>query len=173
MGYQKKLKGISEFKKNQLPTVWQFVCHIVIRSLSGRTGGTDNMGIKLMELVWSIYTSNAMNYGQILWDDFLQYIPKEAPREDATKLTFARFWSLCILDLHNDAMLDMGDDTKLFATRDLKRYTPSKNQTIFGPLRRLPRYILDSITLITLNIGNHIMATSGIEPDHCSPPRTS
>ena len=96
------------------------------------------MGIKLMELVWSIFTGNAMNYSQIIWDDFLQYMSKEAPREDTTELTFAHFWSLCISDLHKDSKLDMGDDTMLFATRDPKRYTPSKDQTKFGPLRRLP-----------------------------------
>ena len=91
MGYQKKLRGIGEFKKNQLPAVWQFVCHFIIRSFSCRTGGTKNMGIKLLELVRSIFTGNPVNYGQILRDDFLQYIPKESPKEDATVLTFARF----------------------------------------------------------------------------------
>ena len=84
MGYQKKIKGIGEFKKNQLPAVWQFVCHFVIRSLSGRTGGTENMGLKLLELVWSNFTGHDVNYGQILWDDFLQYIPKKSPRENPT-----------------------------------------------------------------------------------------
>ena len=63
MGYQKKLKGIGEFKKNQLPAVWQFVCHFVIRSLSGRTGGTDNMGLKLLELVCGIFTGHDVNVG--------------------------------------------------------------------------------------------------------------
>ena len=48
MGYQKKIKGIGEFKKNQLLAVWQFVCHFVICSLFGRTGGIDNMGLKLL-----------------------------------------------------------------------------------------------------------------------------
>ena len=71
MGYQKKLKGIGEFKNNQLPAVWQFVCHFVICSLSGRTRGTDNMGLKLLELVWSIFTGHDVNYGQILWDDLM------------------------------------------------------------------------------------------------------
>ena len=51
MGYHKNLKGIGEFKKNQLPTVWQFVCHFVICGLLGRTGGTDKMGLKLLKLV--------------------------------------------------------------------------------------------------------------------------
>lgn len=87
----------------------------------------DNMGIKFLELVWSIFTGNAVKFGQFLWDDFLQYIPKETPRQDATELTFARFWSLCILDLHKEAKLDMGDESTLFITRDLKRYTPSKD----------------------------------------------
>ena len=66
MGYQKKIKGIGEFKKNQLSAVWQFVYHFVIHSLSDRTGGTDNMGLKLLELVWSIFTGHDVNYGQIL-----------------------------------------------------------------------------------------------------------
>lgn len=63
MGYQRKLKGIGEFMKNQLLAVWQFVCHFLIRSLSGRTGGIDNMGIMLLEIVWSIYMGNVVNYG--------------------------------------------------------------------------------------------------------------
>ena len=56
------------------------------------------MGLKLLELVWSIFTDNSINYEQILWDDFLQYIPKESPRQNPIELTFARFWSLCISD---------------------------------------------------------------------------
>lgn len=35
MGYQKKLKGIIEFKKKKLPAIWQLLCHFIIRSLSG------------------------------------------------------------------------------------------------------------------------------------------
>ena len=80
MGYQKKLKSIGEFKTNQLPTVWQYVCHFVIWSLSGRTGGIDNMWLHLLEILWSIFIGNAVNYGQILWDHFLWYLPKENPR---------------------------------------------------------------------------------------------
>ena len=66
---------------------------------------------------------NAVTYGQILWDNFFQYIPKKSPREDGNELTFALFWLLCILNLHKDSKLDMGDDTTLFATCDLKRYS--------------------------------------------------
>ena len=66
MGYLKKIKGIGEFKKNQLPAVWQFVCYFVIHSLSGRTGGMDNMGLKLLEIVRSIFTAHDVKYGQIL-----------------------------------------------------------------------------------------------------------
>ena len=127
MDYQSKLKGVEEFKKSKLPAVWQFVCHFVIRCLSGRTGGTDNMGKQLLDIVWSVYTGNAVNYGQIIWDDFLQYISKDAPKEGMIELTFARFWSLCLVDLHKDAKLSMGSDTNLFSACDLKMYNPSKD----------------------------------------------
>ena len=114
------------------------------------------MGLKLLELVWSIFTGRDVNYGQILWDDFLQYIPKESPRQNPSELTFARFWSLCISDLHADARIDMGGDINLFVTKDLKRYNPSSDQTIFCPIRRLPTHILSSLGLETADVSDHI-----------------
>ena len=117
------------------------------------------MGLKLLELVWSIFTGHDANYGQILWDDFLQYIPKETLRETPTELTFARFWSLCISDLHRDAKLSMGSDINFFVTRDLKRYPPSKDQYVFEPLRRFPIHILTTIGLKTKEVSDHIEAT--------------
>lgn len=112
-----------------------------------------------------------VNFGQILWEDFLQYVPKKSPKNDASELTFARFWSLYIYDLHKEAKVSMGDDTSLFITRDLKRYTPSKDQTIFGPLRHLPFYILESLGLSDTAVADHIVATSGLEPYHSTPPQ--
>lgn len=66
IGYQAKLKGITKFKKGKLPTVWQYVFHYIIRCLSGRTGGTDNTGNPLLDIVWSIFTENPVNYGNFL-----------------------------------------------------------------------------------------------------------
>ena len=128
------------------------------------------MGLKLLELVWSIFTSHDVNYGQILRDDFLQYIPKESPREIQTKLTFARFKSLCISDLHADARLSMGNDISLFITKDLKKYNPSKDQSLFGPIRRLPVHILSTLGLETPDVSDHIEATEGIDPYLPTPP---
>ncbi|KAL7616498.1 hypothetical protein Lser_V15G02342 [Lactuca serriola] len=173
MGYQKKIKGIGEFKKNQLPVVWQFVCHFIIRSLSGRTRGTENMGLKLLELVWSIFTGHDVNYGRILWDNFLQYIPKESPRQNPTDLTFARFWSFCISNLHADAGIDMGGDINFFFTKDLKRYNPSSDQTIFGPICKLPTHILSTVGHETADVSDHIEATEGIGPYLPTPPLPS
>ena len=67
----------------------------------------------------------------------------------------------------------MGDDSTLFITLKLKRYTLSKYQSIFGPLRRLPRHILESIGLDALEVKDHIEVTDGIDPYHSSPPHPS
>ena len=128
------------------------------------------MGLKLIELVWSIFIGHDVNYGQILWDDFFQYTLKESPKVNPTELTFARFWSLYISDLHADAKLGMGNDIDLFVTKDLKMYTPSKDQPIFGPIRRLPVHILTTAGLETADFTDHIGATEGIDPYLPSPP---
>ena len=128
------------------------------------------MGLKLLELVWSIFTGHDINYGQILWDDFLQYIPKETPKENPTELTFPRFWALYISDLHQDANLSMGSGINFFITCNLKRYAPSKDQSIFGPIRCLPIHILTTVALETKEVRDHIKATEGIDPYLSTPP---
>ena len=67
----------------------------------------------------------------------------------------------------------MGDDSTLFITDELKMYTPSKDQSIFGPLRRLSGHILESIGLNSCEVTDHIKATDGIDPYHTSPPHHS
>lgn len=81
-----------------------------------------------------------------------------------TELTSARVWSLYLVDLHKDANLNLGNDTNLFSARDIKRYTASKDQTIFGPTRRLPIYILQSVRLSTLLVADQIVDMSGTAP---------
>lgn len=76
MGYQARLKGVSGFKIEKYPVVWQNVCHYVIRFLSVRTGGTDNMGKPLIDIFWSIFTGNRVNYVHILWRIFFNTFAK-------------------------------------------------------------------------------------------------
>lgn len=134
MRYRKRLKGVADFKKGKLPTVWQFVCHYLICCLSGRTGGTGAMGKQLLDLLWSIFTGEAVNSETILWDDFIQYIRRKTPREGLTKVTSARFWSQCIRNLHNEAHVSISNDINHVACRDLKRYTLIKDQPILDIL---------------------------------------
>ena len=67
----------------------------------------------------------------------------------------------------------MGSDINFFVTKDLKRYTPSSDQTIFGPIRRLPTHILSLLGLETADVPDHIEATEGIIPYPSTPPLPS
>ena len=67
----------------------------------------------------------------------------------------------------------MGNDINFFITRDLKRYTPSKDQSIFGPIIRLPIHILTKVGLDIQIVIDHIEATEGIDPYLSTPPLPS
>lgn len=164
MGYKSKLKGITEYKKGKLPAIWEYVCHYVISCLSRRTGGMDNMGKPLLDIVWSIFIGNAMNYGNILWDDFLQYVSIGSPKEGIMEITSTKYWYMCLIDLQKDAQLKVGYNTNLFSYRDLKRFNPSKDQSLFGHIRLLLMHILESIRLTDFQVDDHIEATSGLAP---------
>ena len=79
------------------------------------------MGKALLNIVWSIFTRNSVNYENILWEDFLQYVSKGTPKEGKMELKYARFWSMYLIDLNKDANLSLSNDTNLLSARDLKR----------------------------------------------------
>ena len=64
----------------------------------------------------------------------------------------------------------MGYDINLFVTKDLKSYNPSSDQSVFGPIRRLPTHILSTLGLETADVSDHIEATEGIAPYLPTPP---
>lgn len=55
-GYQCKPNGIANFKKGKLLAVWEFLCHYIIRCLSGTNRGADQMSKQFFDTLWSIFT---------------------------------------------------------------------------------------------------------------------
>lgn len=170
---QSKLKGVSDFKKSKLPDVLEFVCYYLIRCFSSRTGGTDAMGKQFLDLLWSILTYKTVDFGSILWDDLLSYVGRNQPRQGLTDVTSARFWSLCIKDLHSTTNISLGAYINFFVCRKHKRYSLPKDQTIFGPIRQLPLHILTKVGLITKLVSGLMEATNDVPPYRSIPPSPS
>ncbi|XP_023764625.1 uncharacterized protein LOC111913132 [Lactuca sativa] len=64
----------------------------------------------------------------------------------------------------------MGSDINFFVTKYLKMYNPSSDESIFGPIRRLPIHILSTLGLETTDVSDQIEATEGIDPYLPTPP---
>ena len=67
----------------------------------------------------------------------------------------------------------MGNDINFFVTSDLKSYTPSKDQSIFGRIKHLSIHILTMVGLGTQLVMGHIEVTKGIAPYLFTPPLQS
>lgn len=78
-----------------------------------------------------------------------------------------------MFDLHKEAKLSVGNNMKLLSAYDIKRYTASKDKNLFGPIRRLPMNILESIGLSNLEVVEPIVATCVIDLYLSSSPRPS
>lgn len=81
------------------------------------------MDKQILDVLWSIFTDKQVDCGTILWDDFITYVVRDSLRQGLTKVTSARFWSLCIMDLHSQAKVSMGVLINYFIYRELKRYS--------------------------------------------------
>lgn len=51
MGYEYSMDSISQFRKGYLSPLWHCIVHLCIRSLTGKTGGTDQISKRMVELV--------------------------------------------------------------------------------------------------------------------------
>lgn len=173
MSYQSKLKEVFDFKKVKTSR-----CVAIRVSLSYSMPFRKNRqhrhhGKAILDLLWSIFTGEPVDFGSILWDDLLSYVGRNQPRQGLTDVTSARFWSLCIKDLHSTTNISLGAYINFFVCRKHKRYSLPKDQTIFGPIRQLPLHILTKVGLITKLVSGLMEATNDVPPYRSIPPSPS
>ena len=70
MGHQPPLTGISNFCKNTLPYVWNFLFGIFLRCLVGRSVGLDKAKLEVYALIAGLYYDLNVNYVSRLWEEF-------------------------------------------------------------------------------------------------------
>lgn len=75
MGYAYKLVKLYQLSKGNISPLWKCLIHYMIKCLTGTTGGTDQLSKRLLELLWSLFTGNEIDYAEIIFEDFLSYIP--------------------------------------------------------------------------------------------------
>lgn len=122
------------------------------------------MGKQFMYLLWSIFTGEPMDFGSILWDDFLTYVGRNEPRTGLTEVTSARFSSLWLKD-------------HLAATNISLRRTWTSSSVVnwkgtLFPIKQLLLHILTEVGLITHFVSNRMEATNDVLPYHSTLPKS-
>ncbi|KAI3691362.1 hypothetical protein L2E82_49710 [Cichorium intybus] len=75
MGYLYDLQKLFHMSKGHISPFWQCLIHYIIKCLTGKMGGTDQLNRRLMGLLWSLYSGREVDHAAILFEDFLSYIP--------------------------------------------------------------------------------------------------
>ncbi|KAL4583387.1 hypothetical protein LXL04_007958 [Taraxacum kok-saghyz] len=97
VGYTGALdNGLPDFKKSFISPHWQVIMHLLMKSLSSKTGGTNQISWEWICLAYSFYTGNAsvIDIPSLLWNDFVQY----AKRKKDKQINSTRFLALALED---------------------------------------------------------------------------
>ncbi|KAI3505850.1 hypothetical protein L1887_28151 [Cichorium endivia] len=168
MGYLYDLPKLFHMSKGHISPLWQCLIHYIIKCLTGKMGGTDQLNKRLMTLLWSLYSGRKVDYAGILFDDFIHYIPSSL--KPSGQIHSARFWAICIDHIYQNLDLAFpdprSDDDKLVMVK-AKPYT-AKTDTIFGEIRRLPTALLKLADSTHPAVICHINSTAGVDayPPH-------
>ncbi|KAI3493585.1 hypothetical protein L1887_40787 [Cichorium endivia] len=168
MGYMYDLPKLFHMSKGHISPLWQCLIHYIIKCLTGKMGGTDQLNKRLMTLLWSLYSGRKVDYAGILFDDFIHYVPSSL--KPTGQIHSARFWAICIEHIYQNLELAFpdprSDDDKLVMVK-AKPYT-AKTDTIFGEIRRLPTTLLNLADPTHPAVISHINSTEGVDayPPH-------
>ncbi|KAI3523724.1 hypothetical protein L1887_02074 [Cichorium endivia] len=169
MGYLYHLTKLFHMSKGHISPMWQCLIHYIIKCLTGKMGGTDQLNRRLMGVLWSLYSGREVDYAGILFDDFLNYIPSSL--KPSGQIHSARFWAMCIEHIYQTLQLSIpkpkSGEAKL-TIQKAKPYT-AKTDSIFGETRRLPEALLKLADPANPDVLSHITSTEGIEE---YPPRS-
>ena len=113
-GYEDSPPPLGDLKKAKFPAPWHMAVHFVLRCLSGKTGGTDAIHKNILRLLWGVYYNRNINFEDILWSDFKQYVLAKK-----TEVPSARFWAVLL--------------NKIYATHS--GIVPEDNEPLFKPTR--------------------------------------
>ncbi|KAI3510717.1 hypothetical protein L1887_17850 [Cichorium endivia] len=134
MGYLYKLPKLFQLSKGHISPLWQCLIHYIIKCLTDKMGGTDQLSKRLLELLWSLYTGYENDHTEILFEDFVSYIPNSQKRKG--RIHSARFWAMCIEHIHQSLQIPLpsprSDEDKLVMP-EAKPYAP-KTDPIFGKI---------------------------------------
>ncbi|CAH1437430.1 unnamed protein product [Lactuca virosa] len=93
MWYISDLSVLSQFKKSALPPIWNAFFTIMFKCFSERSTGSDNASRLFHTLLYGLYTGENIDFGTILWDQFVQ---SPASKTKDIEISRARFWSIMV-----------------------------------------------------------------------------
>lgn len=106
--YPQKPKNKSDLVKSGCPAVWQVLIHLLLWSLSGKSGGTDSLNLLWTDFIYSIWSNRsiAVDVPQLLWDEFILYTSKRKNQE----MPLERFWALTLEAVYKEHNLNPTPD---------------------------------------------------------------
>lgn len=71
MGYQTPITLVNSFKKENLPSIWNFFFRIKLQCLTGQSTSMDKSKLQFYSVVAGLYYNMQVDYALLLWVEFL------------------------------------------------------------------------------------------------------
>ncbi|KAL7617819.1 hypothetical protein Lser_V15G02560 [Lactuca serriola] len=91
MGYTDVLTTVTKFKKSCLPSQWNGLLTLLIKSLAERSGGSDGSSKDFLTLLYSLYNGINLDYGTIIWSQVVQSLNTSTRHSE---ISCGCFWTL-------------------------------------------------------------------------------
>ena len=93
MGYINYLAVVSNFKKPNLPLMWNGLFTLIFKRFLERVTGSDSESKLFLTILYGVYSGINLDYGSVLWAQLVQ-ITLSTMRH--TEISCARFWAIIV-----------------------------------------------------------------------------
>ncbi|KAJ0490508.1 hypothetical protein HanHA300_Chr12g0456261 [Helianthus annuus] len=122
MGYKTKISKINEFKRNKLPAFWQVLMEILNKCLSSKIGGTDQINMSVLTIMFSLINGLNIDFGTEIFNLIKRSILTKTGRIDS-HLPFPRFLSIIISDAFSERNLEIPKSKIMWKTKIMRPWT--------------------------------------------------
>ncbi|CAH1450224.1 unnamed protein product [Lactuca virosa] len=91
MGYTDVLTTITKVKKSCLPSPWNGMLTLLIKSLEERSAGSNGTSKGFLTLLYDLYNGLNLDYGSIIWSQVVQSLNTSTRHSE---ISCARFWTI-------------------------------------------------------------------------------
>ncbi|KAI3667432.1 hypothetical protein L6452_42489 [Arctium lappa] len=175
LGYNTEITRLSNFRRQHLPPIWNFMFFVLNRTLTCKLGSMDQATPEILSIMYALFFNRNLDMAGIIFDMILTSIEKKnkclsKDPEQTTQsskvpsITFPRFLSLIIHVAIEKLHILIATEQPKTPFYIMNNFKPTILSEGYPEARRIPHHMLNQVNPQSVALASYLSVAQGLEP---------